>query len=212
MVVKAKVTINKKLLIGNTTDVVISRDIRKTLKKVGERYIKTLRKERLSKKYYNPQGPGLHTRTGKLKKRSSFRIFIKRTKTELNLTVQVGLGLKYSQVQEDKETKITPKNAEYLAIPLFDRLVRTSRGVQRYASPRQVPGKKFFIKTKNNKLLIVKKVNKKLRYLYVLKKSVVVKGRMQAQRVAMGKVGSFRPRTSPLIKGLRKRIIKELEK
>lgn len=81
-------------------------------------------------------------------------------------------GVIYAKTQEFGGT-ITPKKAQYLAIPL--NAAKTKAGVSRYSSPRDIPGL-FFMKSKAGKPLLVKRVGKgKIQPMFVLLKSVTLK-------------------------------------
>lgn len=91
--------------------------------------------------------------------------------------VGVGEGTavdKYAWLLGDEEKTITPKNAKFLTIPIGEGL--TPSGVARYKSPREVDGG-FFIRSKGTLLFGYKRGKKgKFRPLFVLVKSVRVKG------------------------------------
>ena len=80
--------------------------------------------------------------------------------------VQVGSNLKYARIQDFGGT-ITPKSGQYLTIPLG--------GIR--GGPRNYPGG-FFIRSKAGNLLYVVKTGKTgIKPLFVLKKSVTLRGK-----------------------------------
>jgi phage gpG-like protein len=86
-----------------------------------------------------------------------------------------GVTVKYARIHEFGGT-ITPKKAQYLAIPMA--AAKTGTGVSRYESPRQVPGL-FVFKSKAGNLLLARREGKKgkLKLFFVLKKSVKIPAR-----------------------------------
>jgi hypothetical protein len=124
--------------------------------------------------------PNLITRTGNLLKGWEWKVSGNNLS---NLSLRLFNLVPYANMQEADETTITPKNAQYLAIPLPAAL--TGAGVPRYKSPlRDDPSMAgaFVIKSKIGNLLLAKRDGKKITPLFILKKSVTVHGRMGARK------------------------------
>lgn len=88
----------------------------------------------------------------------------------------VGVGeaagvAQYAWLLGKGQKTITPKRAQYLAIPVGGAL--TARGVPRYAGPRDVPGG-FFFKKNENLLFGRKGAGGGVELLFVMKKSVTI--------------------------------------
>lgn len=182
---------------------------RRALKKIGNLYIKVMRDEQLSGR--KADGTGLEARTGELRKRKNFKVDVTSDKTGASLTVTVGKGLKYTNLQE-KGGKITAKNAKFLAIPLDDPLVRNNRGQQRYKSPRDVPGKLFVVESERGALFLARDDGRRgLKLLYILKKSVVIPARLGAKAVARGETSNFRKDAIKILEGLKTKIEKKFK-
>jgi hypothetical protein len=82
---------------------------------------------------------------------------------------------KYKWLLGDEQMTITPKNAQFLTIPVGENL--TGAGVARFISPRQVPDG-FFFKSKAGRLMFGRKQGKrgKIRPMFVLVKNVFIQG------------------------------------
>ena len=133
------------------------------------------RGQRLVKEGYL-SGERLAVRTGNL--RSSVTMATESTSSSERVYLRAGGGqrdVRYAALQEYGGT-VVPVNAQYLAIPLA--AAKTRAGVSRYASPRDVPGL-FIIKSKAGNLLLVRRKGKKnkLEPMFVLKKSVTIRGK-----------------------------------
>lgn len=188
----------------------VSRDLKKTLKEIGEVYIKIMQTKRMSGR--KADDTGLNARSGEIRKRKRFRITVNSGKDEHTLKVQIGRGLKYTEIQEEGGT-IRAKNAKYLAIPLDDRLVRTAKGVQKYKSPTQYPGELFPVESDSGAIFLATETRgKKLRLLYILKKSVKIKARLGARDVVEGRKTDFRKRADRILSKFMDNLGKEIGK
>lgn len=132
-------------------------------------------------------------RSGKLRQ----NIKVKRAVLVSQTTIQAGVtaGTAYAGVhigKRGKRTTIRPKNAQYLTIPLD--AAKTKAGVARGSARSGVFGKTFVMKSKKGNLLImgqrVRQSGKsagetfgKVVPLFVLKKKVVVKARVDPRKI-----------------------------
>ncbi len=114
----------------------------------------------------------LNVRSGRL--RGSIRGFVRTVSGKLEIGVQAGgdRRIPYARIQE-LGGQVRARNARYLAIPLS--AAKTKAGVSRFASPRDVDG--LFSLNLGGRLFLVKKDRDALVFMYVLKRSVTIRGK-----------------------------------
>jgi len=96
----------------------------------------------------------------------------------------------YKWLLGDESKTITPRRGKFLAIPIGENL--TGAGVARFSSPRQVLGG-FFVRSKGKLLFGYKKGKKgKFRALFVLVKSVFIKGSNALYEGVAGNIDGIR--------------------
>ena len=123
-------------------------------------------------------GGPIRSRTGKLQRGLRHRVTGSTFKT-LKLTMSSG-SLPYAAIQEFGGT-ITPKNAQYLTVPLSGVLGGES-GKVRLTARQAIERGAFFFRT-GGKLFIARRKGKGLQLLFVLKKSVELKPRLGMREV-----------------------------